>query len=86
MFAQNLFFYTASITFIIIALAVLLLSIFWLVVLNRFARLIKKTENSLDTLREKIKISSLIALFVQGTKEVISFIRERRKGKEEKEE
>lgn len=83
MFAQNLFFYTASIAVIVIMVIVLFILIIWLVILGRFARTTKKIEITVDSLREKIKISSLIALLTQGIKEIISFIKEQRKGKEE---
>lgn len=79
MFAQNLFYYTVSTAIIIIAVFVCLILIYWLMVIKKISSFFDRLDNIATTIKEKIQISAFMGLASQGIKEVIEFIREKRK-------
>ncbi|MDD2647073.1 MAG: hypothetical protein PHV78_03245 [Patescibacteria group bacterium] len=78
MFAQNLFYYSVSAAIIVVALFVCISMIYWLVILKRISGVINHFNKIAENLKEKIKISTFMALITQGIKEVTEFIKERR--------
>ncbi|MGC9048902.1 MAG: hypothetical protein ACP5IX_01640 [Patescibacteria group bacterium] len=79
MFAQNLFYYTVSAAIILVAILIFILLIYWLTILRRVARIFDRIDKTVETIKEKIKISAILGLVSQGLKEVVELIREKRK-------
>jgi high-affinity Fe2+/Pb2+ permease len=79
MFAQNLFYYTVSTAIIVITVFICLILIYWLMVLRKISDFFDRLDNIATTIKEKIQISAFMGLVGQGIKEVIEFIREKRK-------
>jgi hypothetical protein len=79
MFAQNFFYYTVSIAIIAIAVLIVALLIYWLTILKKIARIFDRVDKTIETIKEKVKISAIMGLVGQGLKEVIELIKEKRK-------
>lgn len=82
MFAQNFFYYTVSVTIILVAVSILVLLIYWLTILRKIAKIFDRLDKTVETIKEKVKISAIIGLVGQGLKEVVELIKEKRKKRE----
>jgi hypothetical protein len=78
MLAQNLFYYSVSSAIIIVALFICISLIYWLVILKKISGVVNHINKIAENLKEKIKISTFIALITQGIKEVTEFVKEKR--------
>lgn len=82
MFAQNLFYYTVSAAIILVVVLIFALLIYCLSILRKVARIFDRIDKTIETIKEKVKISAIMGLIGQGLKEIVELIREKRKGKE----
>lgn len=79
MFAQNFFYYTFSIAIIAVAIFVCAAVIYWLVILKKFYTIVKRIDKTIELAKSKIKIFAWAELVSQAIKEIIEFIKEKRK-------
>lgn len=79
MFAQNLFYYTVSASIIVMAILGFIAVIYWLTILKKIYSIFNRIDKTVEMLKEKIKISAFMGLISQGIKEVIEFVKEKRK-------
>lgn len=84
MFAQTLFYYTTSGAIILITILICVLLICWLMVLRRIAKIFDRVDKTVETIKDKIKISAFMGLVSQGIHEITEFVKETRANKKEK--
>jgi len=91
MTTQNFFYITSSSAIIILSLLFLVLIIVGIVIAVRIAKAFKNVSHASEQisktaseLREKLKISALMGTFMEGLKEVILLVKEKRESSKEK--
>lgn len=91
MTTQNFFYITSSSAIIVLSLLFVVLIILGIVIALRLARTFKNVSQASEQvnktakeLREKLKVSALIGIFMEGLKEIILLVKEKREGNERK--
>jgi len=87
MTTQNFFYITSSSAIIILSLLFLVLIVLGIVIAVRIARTFKNVSQASEQvsktateLREKLKVSALMGTFMEGLKEIILLVKEKRAG------
>ncbi|MBU4369730.1 hypothetical protein L6278_01075, partial [Candidatus Parcubacteria bacterium] len=91
MTTQNFFYITSSSAIIILSLLFVVLIILGIVIAVRIAKTFRNVSHASEQisktakeLREKLKVSALIGTFMEGLKEIILLVREKRVNSKEK--
>lgn len=91
MTTQNFFYVTSSSAIIFLSLLFVVLIILAIIIAVRIARTFKNVSQASEQinktateLREKLKVSALMGPFVEGLKEIVFLVKEKRENKEEK--
>jgi len=72
-YGGDICFYALIILVAIIAIFICVTLFYWILILRKIADVTNKVDNMVNNLKEKIKLSSLLGIFSQITKEAISF-------------
>ena len=91
MTTQNFFYLTTSSAIIFLSLLFFVLIILGIIIAIRIAKTFKNVSQASEQikkttkeLREKLKVSALVGTFIEGLKEVILFVKEKRENNEGK--
>jgi len=91
MTTQNFFYITSSSAIILLSLLFVILIILGIIIALRIAKTFKNVSQASEqvnktakALKEKLKISSLMGPFMEGLKEIVLLLREKREGREGK--
>jgi len=91
MTTQNFFYLTSSSAIIFLSLLFFVLIILGIIIAIRIAKTFKNVSQASEQikkttkeLREKLKVSALVGTFIEGLKEVILFVKEKRENNEGK--
>ncbi|MEK7580059.1 MAG: hypothetical protein AAB465_00380 [Patescibacteria group bacterium] len=68
-------FYAIIILIAIIAIFLCVALFYWILILKKIAGMTGKIDRAIDELKEKIRLSALLGIFGQITKETISFFK-----------